>query len=127
MVGTSLALETGNAPPIDTRVYALLEEEQTGFVVATAPERASLVEAGLSTDDAFDTYSAVSVHVRGSVVLQRLRENKVVCLVGDRDLNVVLSPLPRDKRAKHPRGADKPNSPAPGPFVKEAAIRSPQG
>jgi AcrR family transcriptional regulator len=35
---------------------------------------ASLVEAGLSPDDAFDTYSAVSVHVRGSVVLQRLRE-----------------------------------------------------
>jgi AcrR family transcriptional regulator len=34
----------------------------------------SLVEAGLSPEDAFDTYSAVSVHVRGSVVLQRLRE-----------------------------------------------------
>src|SRR3954452_18170676 len=33
---------------------------------------ASLVEAGLSAEDAFDTYSAVSVHVRGSVVLQRL-------------------------------------------------------
>jgi AcrR family transcriptional regulator len=33
-----------------------------------------LVEAGLSPEDAFDTYSAVSVHVRGSVVLQRLRE-----------------------------------------------------
>jgi AcrR family transcriptional regulator len=35
---------------------------------------ASLVEAGLSPEDAFDTYSAVSVHVRGSVVLQRLRD-----------------------------------------------------
>lgn len=35
---------------------------------------AGLVEAGLSPEDAFDTYSAVSVHVRGSVVLQRLRE-----------------------------------------------------
>ncbi|OBK74153.1 TetR/AcrR family transcriptional regulator [Mycobacterium sp. 1274761.0] len=31
-----------------------------------------LVEAGLSPEDAFDTYSAVSVHVRGCVVLQRL-------------------------------------------------------
>ena len=41
---------------------------------AVAVERAieSLVEAGLSPADAFDTYSAVSVHVRGSVVLQRL-------------------------------------------------------
>lgn len=34
----------------------------------------NLVEAGLSPEDAFDTYSAVSVHVRGSVVLQRLYE-----------------------------------------------------
>ena len=34
----------------------------------------SLVEAGLSAEDAFETYSAVSVHVRGSVVLQRLYE-----------------------------------------------------
>jgi AcrR family transcriptional regulator len=35
---------------------------------------ASLVEAGLSAEDAFDTYSAISVHVRGSVVLRRLYE-----------------------------------------------------
>jgi AcrR family transcriptional regulator len=33
---------------------------------------AGLVEAGLSPEDAFDTYSAMSVHVRGSVVLRRL-------------------------------------------------------
>jgi hypothetical protein len=41
---------------------------------ALAVEKAieSLVEAGLSAEDAFDTYSAMSVHVRGSVVLQRL-------------------------------------------------------
>lgn len=32
----------------------------------------SLVEAGLTPEDAFDTYSAMSVHVGGSVVLQRL-------------------------------------------------------
>ena len=35
---------------------------------------ASLVEAGLSPKDAFDVYSAVSLHVRGSVVLHRLYE-----------------------------------------------------
>jgi hypothetical protein len=40
----------------------------------------SLVEAGLSPEDAFDTYSAMSVHVRGSVVLQRLRDKN---LTGD--------------------------------------------
>ncbi|WP_299564836.1 TetR/AcrR family transcriptional regulator [uncultured Mycolicibacterium sp.] len=33
---------------------------------------AALVQAGLTPEDAFDTYSAVSVHVRGSVVLERL-------------------------------------------------------
>jgi AcrR family transcriptional regulator len=38
---------------------------------------ANLVEAGLSTEDAFDTYSAMSVHVRGSVVLHRLYEKNV--------------------------------------------------
>lgn len=35
---------------------------------------AGLVEAGLSPEEAFDTYSAMSVHVRGSVVLRRLYE-----------------------------------------------------
>jgi AcrR family transcriptional regulator len=34
----------------------------------------NLVEAGLSAAQAFDAYSAVSLHVRGSVVLQRLYE-----------------------------------------------------
>jgi AcrR family transcriptional regulator len=35
---------------------------------------ANLVEAGLSPRDAVDTYSAVAMHVRGSVVLQRLQD-----------------------------------------------------
>ncbi|CDO10479.1 TetR family transcriptional regulator [Mycolicibacterium cosmeticum] len=35
---------------------------------------AGLIQAGLSPADAFDTYSAVTLHVRGSVVLQRLAE-----------------------------------------------------
>ncbi|WP_328360925.1 TetR/AcrR family transcriptional regulator [Mycobacterium sp. NBC_00419] len=35
---------------------------------------ANLADAGLSAQDAFDVYSAVSVHVRGSVVLHRLHE-----------------------------------------------------
>jgi AcrR family transcriptional regulator len=35
---------------------------------------AGLVEAGLSPEEAFETYSAVTVHVRGSVVLHRLQE-----------------------------------------------------
>jgi len=44
----------------------------------------NLVEAGLSPEDAFDTYSAVSVHVRGSVVLQRLYEKNQSSDVGPR-------------------------------------------
>ena len=41
-------------------------------VVAVERAIEGLAEAGLSPQDAFDTYSAMSVHVRGSVVLQRL-------------------------------------------------------
>ncbi|MEO3757045.1 TetR family transcriptional regulator [Mycobacterium sp. B14F4] len=52
---------------------------------------ASLVEAGLSADDAFDTYSAVSVHVRGSVVLHRLREKNRAVNEGPSDLEETMS------------------------------------
>ncbi|SEH88043.1 regulatory protein, tetR family [Mycolicibacterium rutilum] len=34
----------------------------------------ALVEAGLSVDQAAETYGAISVHIRGSVVLERLQE-----------------------------------------------------
>jgi AcrR family transcriptional regulator len=34
---------------------------------------ATLVEAGLSPEDAFDTYASISVHTRGSAVLERLQ------------------------------------------------------
>nr|CRL70407.1 transcriptional regulator [Mycolicibacterium malmesburyense] len=52
---------------------------------------ASLVEAGLSPEDAFDTYSAVSVHVRGSVVLHRLREKNRAVNEGPSDLEESMS------------------------------------
>jgi len=52
---------------------------------------ASLVEAGLSTEDAFDTYSAVSVHVRGSVVLQRLREKNRATDEGPSDIEETMT------------------------------------
>lgn len=35
---------------------------------------ATLVEAGLSPEDAFDTYACISVHTQASVVLERLRD-----------------------------------------------------
>lgn len=47
---------------------------------------AGLVEAGLSPEEAFDTYSAVSVHVRGSVVLHRLQEKNGVTEDGVRTI-----------------------------------------
>ena len=52
---------------------------------------ASLVEAGLSPEDAFDTYSAVSVHVRGSVVLQRLREKNRAADEGPSDIEETMT------------------------------------
>lgn len=52
---------------------------------------ANLVEAGLSPEDAFDTYSAVSVHVRGSVVLHRLYEKNQSADSGPRDIDDELA------------------------------------
>jgi AcrR family transcriptional regulator len=63
---------------------------------AAAVEKAieSLIEAGLSPEDAFDTYSAVSVHVRGSVVLQRLYEKNKAADggPGDFEKTIVIDP-----------------------------------
>jgi AcrR family transcriptional regulator len=43
----------------------------------------TLVQAGLSPEDAFDTYSAVSLHVRGTVVLERLQQKTAETDVGE--------------------------------------------
>jgi hypothetical protein len=53
-----------------------------------------LVEAGLSPEEAFDTYSAVSVHVRGSVVLHRLHEKNQATENGARTIEdaMVIDP-----------------------------------
>src|SRR5689334_1465016 len=62
-------------------------------VVAVEKAIESLVEAGLSPEDAFDTYSAVSVHVRGSVVLQRLYDkNRSNDGAGDFEETMVIDP-----------------------------------
>jgi AcrR family transcriptional regulator len=55
---------------------------------------AGLVEAGLSPEEAFDTYSAVSVHVRGSVVLHRLQEKNQATENGARTIEdaMVIDP-----------------------------------
>jgi AcrR family transcriptional regulator len=55
---------------------------------------AGLVEAGLSAQDAFATYSAVSVHVRGSVVLHRLHEKNQTSENGARTIEdaMVIDP-----------------------------------
>ncbi|CPR10152.1 TetR family transcriptional regulator [Mycobacterium bohemicum DSM 44277] len=52
---------------------------------------ANLVEAGLSPEDAFDTYSAVSLHVRGSVVLHRLSEKNQSADSGPRAIDDAVS------------------------------------
>jgi AcrR family transcriptional regulator len=62
-------------------------------VVAVEKAIESLAEAGLSPEDAFDTYSAVSVHVRGSVVLQRLYDkNRAGDGAGDFEETMVIDP-----------------------------------
>jgi AcrR family transcriptional regulator len=56
---------------------------------------ATLVDAGLSPEDAFDTYSAVSLHVRGTVVLERLQEKTRDLEDGER----TFEPRPIDPKA----------------------------
>ncbi|MFJ1454821.1 TetR/AcrR family transcriptional regulator C-terminal domain-containing protein [Nocardia sp. N2S4-5] len=53
--------------------------QHAGRVGAEQVERtvASLVQAGLSVEEAFDTYSAINLHIRGSVVLQRLYDKNI--------------------------------------------------
>lgn len=59
---------------------------------------ANLVQAGLSPEDAFDTYSAISVHVRGSVVLQRLYEKNQSSDVGPRAIEDAVAIDPEKTR-----------------------------
>lgn len=49
------------------------EATQTAFLKLEKAV-ATLVEAGLSPEDAFDTYASISVHARGSVILERLQD-----------------------------------------------------
>lgn len=80
-------------------------------VVAVEKAIENLVEAGLSPEDAFDTYSAVSVHVRGAVVLQRLYDkNRASDGAGDFEETMVIDPettplLARVRREGHRIGA----------------------
>ncbi|WP_293001753.1 TetR family transcriptional regulator [Mycobacterium sp.] len=55
---------------------------------------AGLVEAGLSPEQAFATYSAMSVHVRGSVVLHRLNEKNAASENGGRTIedSMIIDP-----------------------------------
>src|SRR4029453_12245086 len=51
--------------------------------------------AGLSEEEAFDTYPAVSVHVRGSVVLQRLRDKNRANDEGPSDIEETMTIHPQ--------------------------------
>jgi len=78
---------------------------------------AGLVEAGLSPEEAFETYSAVTVHVRGSVVLHRLQEKNQATEDGRRTIedamvvDAVATPLLAQMTAKghHIGAADDDN------------------
>ncbi|MGE2730969.1 TetR/AcrR family transcriptional regulator [Mycolicibacterium vaccae] len=77
----------------------------------------SLVEAGLTPEQAFDTYSAMSLHVRGSVVLRRLREKNLAANEGPGDIDDSLTFDPESaplmaaitKQGHHLSGSDDRN------------------
>lgn len=45
-----------------------------GAIQKLEPPVAALVRAGLNSEDAFDTYSAIATHVRGTVIMERLQD-----------------------------------------------------
>jgi AcrR family transcriptional regulator len=53
---------------------------------------ATLVEAGLSPQDAFDTYASISVHTQGAAVLERLRDKSEGADTYRRDAPSVVDP-----------------------------------
>jgi AcrR family transcriptional regulator len=53
---------------------------------------ATLVEAGLSPEDAFDTYASISVHTQGAAVLERLRDKAGGAQPEDRSGTSVIDP-----------------------------------
>jgi hypothetical protein len=61
------------------------------------PPVAALVDAGLTPEQAVETYGAISVHSRGSVVLQRLQQKterfpaqrRYIGFAGDIDFNYI--------------------------------------
>ena len=88
--------ETFNGNPIlcDLILIRSALSPRTAQVGVQEVEKAinSLVEAGLSPEQAFDTYSAMSTHVRGSVVLQRLREKNLAAEDNPRDIDESVDP-----------------------------------
>ncbi|MCV7279853.1 TetR family transcriptional regulator [Mycolicibacterium flavescens] len=65
----------------------------------------ALIEAGLSPEQAVDTYGAISVHIRGSVVLERLQDktegfpkqgtggNRYIGFADDTDFGYILDSI----------------------------------
>jgi AcrR family transcriptional regulator len=55
---------------------------------------AALVQAGLSPEDAFDTYAAIAVHTRGWAVLERLQDKMAAPTAnGDKLIDAEVMPL----------------------------------
>jgi AcrR family transcriptional regulator len=53
---------------------------------------ATLVEAGLSPEDAFDTYASISVHTQGAAVLERLQDKSSGAQTYRRGTTAVIDP-----------------------------------
>ena len=90
----------GQPDSVRSDSYPISSEPARGQARRAEVEKAieSLAEAGLSPEDAFDTYSAVSVHVRGSVVLQRLYDKNRAADDGPGDFEETMVDRRGDRR-----------------------------
>ena len=110
------------SPTIDPHDFAIKLDHAIGFLCEDMKVRVKLRFRGRQKAHTEFGFAVVNRFVKESAAWGQA--DSPPKMLGDRDLNVVLSPLPRNKRAKNPRqeeGQAKPASPEPPEATAEPA------
>lgn len=110
------------SPTIDPHDLATKRDQAIGFLCDDMKVRVKLRFRGRQKAHKEVGFEVVNKFVRD--VALYAQPDSPPKMLGDRDLNVVLSPLPRAKRAKHPREAH-PQERAPAPPTSPAPPEDP--
>jgi len=110
------------SPTIDPHDFAIKLDHAIGFLCEDMKVRVKLRFRGRQKAHTEFGFAVVNRFVKEAAAWGQA--DSPPKMLGDRDLNVVLSPLPRNKRAKNPRqeeGQAKPASPEPPEATAEPA------